>query len=159
VAVLDGKLVDTYSGERTAAAIAKWGMSTALKQVSQLLGGASAGGSSGAGSGGKSGGAAAEPGGGKSVVKLTGGNFDEKVIHTKAPVMVEFYAPVRHSTPLCHSPLCHSLMPRFPPCSGVATASSWLPTGPRRRRSWRPGASLWAQWIALRMKSCAPASR
>jgi hypothetical protein len=115
VAVLDGKLVDTYNGERTAAAIAKWGMSTALKQVSQLLGGGSAGGSSGAGSGGKSGGAAAEPGGGKYVVKLTGGNFDDKVIHTKAPVMVEFYAPVRHSTRVIHPSLCHSLMPRFPP--------------------------------------------
>ena len=148
MAVLDGKLVDTYNGERTAAAIAKWGMSTALKQVSQLMGG-TAGGSSGAGSGGKSGGAAAEPGGGKSVVKLTGGNFDEKVLQSKAPVMVEFYAPVRHlfrCSRVIHPVLfTHASLPSSPyTYSGVATASSWPPTGQRRRRSWRPGACSWA---------------
>lgn len=89
MAVLDGKLVDTYNGERTAAAIGKWGLSTANKQLAQRLSG---GGGSSQGAGSK-GAAAAEPGGGKAVVKLSGASFDTKVTGNKAPVMVEFYAP------------------------------------------------------------------
>ena len=93
MAVLDGKLVDTYTGERTAAAIGKWGLSTANKQLAAKLGGGG-GGSSSSGAGGKAGGgAAAEPGGGKAVLKLTASNFDAKVTNSDAPLLVEFYAP------------------------------------------------------------------
>jgi hypothetical protein len=92
VAVLDGKLVDTYSGERTAAAIGKWGLSTANKQLAAKLGGGGSGSSSG-GAGKAGGGAGAEPGGGKAVLKLSAANFDAKVAKSDAPVLVEFFAP------------------------------------------------------------------
>ena len=93
VAVLDGKLVDTYSGERTAAAIGKWGLSTANKQLAAKLGGGGGSGSSSGGAGKAGGGAATEPGGGKAVLKLTAANFDAKVTKSDAPVLVEFFAP------------------------------------------------------------------
>jgi protein disulfide-isomerase A6 len=88
VATLDGKLLETYQGERTAVAVAKWGMKVANAEVAKRL--------SGGGGGSKSGGAKpppSEPGAGKAVVTLSESNFDKKVVSDSAPWMVEFYAP------------------------------------------------------------------
>jgi protein disulfide-isomerase A6 len=90
VATLDGKLVDTYGGGRTAPEIAAWGLKLAAKEVTKRLGGKTTTEGSGKSGGG---GSASEPGGGKNVVTLTGTSFGDEVLKSATPWLVEFYAP------------------------------------------------------------------
>ena len=96
----------TYEGARDAAGIVdfavKQAASVAKARLSGKAGGAKAGGEKkGAGGGappkgGKKpagGGDAGAPGGGKAVVTLTPDNFDELVLNSAEPWLVEFYAP------------------------------------------------------------------
>lgn len=168
VATLDGKLVDTYGGERTAAGIGAWAAGVAKSQLAKKLGGGGGGEgkkSSGGGGGGKAA-ADGEPGGGKHVVTLTGKSFDETVGNSPALWLVEFYAPARvcrhvggeraGRPSLTHPPPSPSLLPRR---SGAATARRWRPPGPPPPPSWRPTPTCgWARWTAPRTRRSAAGS-
>jgi protein disulfide-isomerase A6 len=88
-----------YNGARDAQAIVSWAMGQAQTVARTRLGGKAGGSSSSGGGGGKKAGggsgkaSSSEPGGGKAVVTLTEDNFDELVLKSRDPWMVEFYAP------------------------------------------------------------------
>jgi len=129
VATMDGKLVDTYTGGRTAPEIASWGMKLAAKEVSKRLGGkADKSDSSSSSSGG---GSASEPGGGKAVAKLTATSFDKEVLRSSAPWMVEFYAPCVPRRQRAHS-LTRAQVVRALQAAGARV-------GARRRRAQAQG--------------------
>lgn len=85
---------EDYHGGRTASAIVDGVMAEVKKLVNARQGKKqeSGGGSSGGGGGGGNA-DTGEPGGGKFVVTLTTSNFEEKVLNSDEPWLVEFYAP------------------------------------------------------------------
>ena len=89
VSVLDGRLLETYQGERDAASIASWAVKQLSKEVSKRLGGKAGSSSSGGGDKPRD----SEPGGGKHVAHLTAAAFDKAVLKDDSPWLIEFYAP------------------------------------------------------------------
>lgn len=82
IKIFSGKDSTTYSGERTAKAIAEAGLAQAKKKVkAQLDGGSSSG--SGSSSGGSK----------DDVIELTDSNFDKLVLQSDDVWLVEFFAP------------------------------------------------------------------
>ena len=75
------------SGARSADAIIQGGLNAAQEAVKARMGGKKSGGGGGGG-GGKSGGGSTDD-----VVTLTDSNFEEKVINSDEPWLVEFFAP------------------------------------------------------------------
>ena len=104
-----GKEPISYDGERTAAAVVKYATDQVATLARARLGGKAAGAGAGAGAaggagkpkgkpsasggGGHGGGDSSAPGGGKHVTALTPDNFDELVLNSAEPWLVEFYAP------------------------------------------------------------------
>ncbi|KAK6167917.1 hypothetical protein SNE40_021841 [Patella caerulea] len=78
-----------YNGARNAQGIVDSAMSTLKSMVSGRLSGKSSGG----GGGKKSGGGGGKPGDPADVITLTDANFEEKVMKSNDPWIVEFYAP------------------------------------------------------------------
>ena len=100
--IVDGKVSD-YTGGRDSKALVGAVMSEMASLVKARLGGGGGGGKSSGGGGSKpaggkpsggGGGGANEPGGGKHVIAGTADNFDEEVLSSTDPVLVEFYACV-----------------------------------------------------------------
>jgi len=97
--IVDGKATD-YNGARDANGMVSAVMGEVQSLVRARMGGKATGGSgSKAGSGSKpsggsgGGGNANAPGGGKHVITGTAANFEEEVLGSSDPVLVEFYAP------------------------------------------------------------------
>lgn len=99
--IVDGKATD-YNGARDAKAMVNAIMQATGELMKTRMGGKASGGSSGgSGSGSKPSGSKqsgggpgpSEPGGGKHVVTGTAQNFDDEVLNSVDPVLVEFYAP------------------------------------------------------------------
>ena len=72
-------------GGRTADAIVQAAMNTVKETIVARMSGRSGGSKSSGGSGGSS--------GSDDVIQLTDGNFEELVIHSSEPWLVEFFAP------------------------------------------------------------------
>lgn len=80
IKIFTGKDHTTYSGERTAKAMAEAGLAAARKKVKEQLDGGSSGDSKSSGSK-------------DEVIELTDANFDKLVLQSDDVWLVEFFAP------------------------------------------------------------------
>ncbi|XP_055328924.1 protein disulfide-isomerase A6 homolog [Paramacrobiotus metropolitanus] len=89
----DKKKPEEYSGPRTAEGLIDGAFKAARAAALGRIGKKASSGGGGGSSGGANNKGNSEPGGGKDVVKLDDSNFEELVLNSDEPWMVEFYAP------------------------------------------------------------------